>query len=92
MIRLMKSAAERLVAVGQDSLGGRDLRSSLVEVSHPVLGIAGLDLVLPDGSLLPSRGEALATLRFHDWRALRALLMRDQVGLFEAYLDQQLDL
>ena len=92
MIRLMKSAAEALVAAGQDPIDRLDFRTSLVEASHPVMGIEGLDLVLPEGTLLRSRAAPLARLRFHDWRAVTLLMVRDQAGLFESYLDGQFDL
>jgi cyclopropane-fatty-acyl-phospholipid synthase len=92
MIRLMKSAAGELFVAGQNPGGRLDFRTSLVEASHPVVGIEGLDLVLPEGTLLRSRAAPLARLRFHDWRAVAALMVRDQAGLFEAYLDGQFDL
>lgn len=92
LIRLMKSAAEAIVASRQDSVGRLDIRTSLVEASHPVLGIDGLDLILPDDTHLRSRATASARLRFHDWRAVAALMIRDQVGLFESYLDGLLDI
>jgi cyclopropane-fatty-acyl-phospholipid synthase len=91
VIRLMKSAAEALVTAGKGTPGQMDVRTSLIEASQSMWGFEGLDVVLPEGTRVASPTPSVAALRFHDWSAVTALLVRDQAGLFEAYLDGQVD-
>jgi cyclopropane-fatty-acyl-phospholipid synthase len=51
-----------------------------------------INLVLPDGTRVRTSDQPLASLHFHDWGAAHAYLLRDQLGLFEHYLEQRLDL
>jgi len=66
-------------------------RSALAEACHRRIGLARINGVLPNGKLVRGAGVPVATLRFHDWGAVGAFLMRDQLGLYECYLDQRCD-
>ena len=68
------------------------LRASAAAIVHRIAGIANLTVVLPDGTTMPAKGDTLATIRLHDWSAVRALLTRDQSALFSSFLDRGFDI
>lgn len=68
-----------------------DWQSALVDAGRRVFAMEGIDVVLPSGKKLSSLGRRVATMRFNDWRAVTALLSRDQMGLFEAFMGSQVD-
>jgi cyclopropane-fatty-acyl-phospholipid synthase len=92
MFQVLKSAADLLSGSGNLTNEADSRRTALVEACHPRFGVAGIDLVLPSGKRVRSGAPAVATLRFQDWRAVAAFLLRDQAGLFECYLQERLDL
>jgi cyclopropane-fatty-acyl-phospholipid synthase len=59
---------------------------------HRVVALPRLDVVLPDGRHIRSaKQEAAALLRLRSWRAALALATRDQLALFEAYIDSEVE-
>jgi cyclopropane-fatty-acyl-phospholipid synthase len=69
----------------------QDLSSALLSAGWRIFGVAGLDVVLPVGTRLPCAGPKVATLRFKAPRAVKAFLSRDQMGMFEAFMDEEVD-
>lgn len=51
----------------------------------------GVDLTLPNGAHIASRAAPVASLRLNDWGAARAYLLRDQLTLFDYYLEGRVD-
>ena len=60
--------------------------------ARPIITVAGLDVVLPSGTCIPSSGPKVATVRLNTSRALRSFLLRDQMGMFEGFMDQEVDI
>lgn len=56
-----------------------------------IFGVPGLDVVLPTGTRVSCDGPKVATVRFKAPRAVTSFLLRDQMGMFEAFLDQELE-
>jgi cyclopropane-fatty-acyl-phospholipid synthase len=71
---------------------GRDWASALLSARPRVFGVPGLELILPTGTRLPCDGPPVATVRFKTAHAVRAFLIRDQMGAFEAFMDQEVDI
>jgi cyclopropane-fatty-acyl-phospholipid synthase len=71
--------------------GGGSLRAAAMERGLRVFAVDGLTVVLPDGQRVRGAGPPAATVRIHTWRAALTFALRDQVGLFEAYVDSQVD-
>jgi cyclopropane fatty-acyl-phospholipid synthase-like methyltransferase len=70
----------------------QDWQRVLLGMRRRIFGVAGLDVVLPAGTLLSSEGPKVATLRLKTSRALISFLLRDQMGMFEAFMDQEVDI
>jgi len=70
----------------------QDWQRVLLCMRRRIFGVAGLDVVLPAGTLLSSEGPKVATLRLKTPRALISFLLRDQMGMFEAFMDQEVDI
>jgi cyclopropane-fatty-acyl-phospholipid synthase len=65
---------------------------ALFDAARPIIAVAGLDVVLPSGTRIPSSGPKVATVRLNTSRALRSFLLRDQMGMFEGFMDQEVDI
>lgn len=65
---------------------------ALFGAARPIIAVAGLDVVLPSGTCIPSNGPKVATVRLNTSRALRSFLLRDQMGMFEGFMDQEVDI
>lgn len=50
-----------------------------------------VNVILPSGARITVSERPLASVRLNDWRAARAYLLRDQLALFEHYLEGRLD-
>jgi cyclopropane-fatty-acyl-phospholipid synthase len=50
-----------------------------------------INLILPNGQPLVKSQQPIASLRLNDWGAARAYLLRDQLQLFDCYLERRLD-
>jgi cyclopropane-fatty-acyl-phospholipid synthase len=87
-----ESTSTGQVRTGHGKKTGDDRPSGLVGAAARVFGVAGLDVVLPAGAHVPCDGAKVATLRFRTSRALRVYLLRDQMGMYEAFMDQDVDL
>src|ERR1700687_181489 len=70
----------------------QDWQRVLLCMRRRIFGVAGLDVVLPAGTLLSSEGPKVATLRLKTPRALITFLCRDQIGMFESFMDQECDI
>jgi cyclopropane fatty-acyl-phospholipid synthase-like methyltransferase len=57
-----------------------------------IVAVPGLDVILPSGAYLAGGGPKVATARFNSQRAVRSFVLRDQMGMFEAFMDQEIDL
>jgi cyclopropane-fatty-acyl-phospholipid synthase len=63
----------------------------LIKAGMRAFGVSGLDIILPGGRLVPGEGARRATLRFFTIGALMTFLSRDQLGIFEHYMDGNVD-
>jgi cyclopropane-fatty-acyl-phospholipid synthase len=88
----------RTEATGQARLARKNMAarqrwfSALVIAARRFLVVPGLDLVLPDGTRISCDDRPLATVRLNTPRAVRAFLGCDQMGVFEAFMNQEVDL
>ena len=57
-----------------------------------LLAAPGLDVVLPTGARLPCAGPKVATLLLRTQRAVISFCCRDQMGMFESFMDQEVDI
>jgi cyclopropane fatty-acyl-phospholipid synthase-like methyltransferase len=57
-----------------------------------IFGVTGLDVILPAGTHLRCDGPKVATMRFKAPRAVRSFLLRDQMGMFEAFMEGEIDI
>jgi cyclopropane-fatty-acyl-phospholipid synthase len=71
---------------------GRDWASALVSARPHTFGVPGLELILPSGARVSGDGVPAATIRLNTSRAMRALILRDQMRMFEAFMDQEIDI
>ncbi len=71
---------------------GSRWQEELLESGLSRFAIRDINLVLPNGRPLRISDRPVATVRLNDWGAARAYLLRDQLGLFQHYLDGRLDL
>ncbi len=91
MIELVKSAADKLIFKKNDAAATSEWRAVLGGIWSRFSRMTGIDVVLPDGTLL--RGvSAKSRIVLKDWRAALAFVTADQPGLFECYLNGQVDL
>jgi cyclopropane-fatty-acyl-phospholipid synthase len=67
------------------------IRAAAMAGGLRLFAVDGLTVVLPDGQRVCGAGPAAATVRLHTWRAALTFALRDQLGLFEAYVDSQVD-
>jgi len=70
----------------------QDWPSALLTAAWRFFRGARFDVVLPGGTPLACEGPKVATLRFRTPRAVRAFLTRDQMVLFEAFMEQEVDI
>lgn len=70
---------------------GAKWREDLIEGALRRFGIAKVNVVLPNGKLIRSDAPPVATLRFRDWGAAGTYALRDQLGVFDCYLNERLD-
>lgn len=70
---------------------GPDWQSALLGAGKKIFGVRGLDVVLPTGTRIRGDGPHAATLVFRAPSAVMAFLARDQMGMFEAFMDQEVD-
>jgi cyclopropane fatty-acyl-phospholipid synthase-like methyltransferase len=75
-----------------EEMGSKDWQRALFGAGRRIFGVTGLDVVLPTGARLPCDGPKVATLRFKTPRAVMSFLLRDQMGMFEAFMDQEVDI
>ena len=71
---------------------GRDWASAIVRARPQSFGVPGLELILPSGARVAGDGVPTAAIRLNTRRAMRALIFRDQMRLFEAFMDQEIDI
>ncbi|MGE5835331.1 MAG: hypothetical protein ACM4AI_12675, partial [Acidobacteriota bacterium] len=76
----------------QTSEQGRDRASAFVTRRPNIFGVPGLELILPSGARVIRGGPPTASIRLNTKRAVRALLVRDQMRMFEAFMDQEIDI
>lgn len=76
----------------QTSEQGRDRASAFVTRRPDIFGVPGLELILPSGARVIRGGPATASIRLNTKRAVKALLVRDQMRMFEAFMDQEIDI
>ncbi len=62
-----------------------------VESGMRRFAVPGVNLKLPNGHSIDGGPSPVAGLRFNDWGAARASLLRDQLALFDCYLAGRLD-
>jgi cyclopropane-fatty-acyl-phospholipid synthase len=91
VIDIVKAATEKLIFRKKDGGEGTDWRAMLSGIWSRLPRVTGIDIVLPDGTLLPG-GSAKSRIVLKEWRAVLAFMTADQPGLFECYLSGQLDL
>ena len=71
--------------------GWTDRYRRLLEGGLRRFAARGIDLILPDGQRLGTSERPVASVRLKDFRAAQAYLLRDQLELFDCYLEQRLD-
>ena len=57
-----------------------------------IFGVRGLEFVLPSGARVARGASPVATLRLLTPHAVRTVLTRDQMGMFEAFMDREIDI
>jgi cyclopropane fatty-acyl-phospholipid synthase-like methyltransferase len=67
-------------------------RRTLLGAGRRIFGVAGLDVVLPTGARVSCDAPKVATVRFKTPRAVMSFLLGDQMGMFEAFMDQEVDI
>jgi cyclopropane-fatty-acyl-phospholipid synthase len=86
----MMGSEESAPSAGSQA-AGFEWRKAAIERGLRVFAVGTLDVVLPDGRHVRGGGRTMATVRLKDWRAALTFAMRDQLGLFEAYVDSRVD-
>ncbi|HYQ18037.1 MAG TPA: class I SAM-dependent methyltransferase [Polyangiaceae bacterium] len=71
---------------GWDKRQEQLLENALRRFAVPQIG-----LVLPNGVAIRKTARPVASVRLNDWGAARAYLLRDQLALFDCYLEQRFD-
>jgi cyclopropane fatty-acyl-phospholipid synthase-like methyltransferase len=64
----------------------------LLSAGRRIFAVPGLDVVLPTGARLSCNGPKVATLRLRTRGAVMSFLRRDQMGMFESFMGQELDI
>jgi len=70
-------------------LSGR--HDQLIESALRRFAVPGVNVTLPSGASIRGPEAPIASVRLNDWAAARAYLIRDQLALFDCYLDGRLD-
>jgi cyclopropane-fatty-acyl-phospholipid synthase len=83
-----------LESTARDAGGVRtvtSLRQAALARGLRVFALDGFVVALPDGQRVGDSDAPKAVIRLHTWRAALTFALRDQLGLFEAYVDGQVD-
>lgn len=70
----------------------RGWRQVLLGAGRRFFAVPGLDVVLPTGARLSGDGAKVATLRLKTRGAVISFLRRDQMGMFEGFMRQEVDI
>jgi cyclopropane-fatty-acyl-phospholipid synthase len=65
---------------------------ALLGAERRIFAVPGLEVFLPAGTRLSCDGPKIGTLRLKTPRAVMSFRRRDQIGMFEAFMDHEVDI